>query len=803
MNFLTKLKGLVLSILLSAASAANAQNVTIPDANFRTYLLTNTAINTNGDAAISLQEAAAFSGSIDVNSKTIFSMTGIQAFVNLRSLSCDGNSLFTLDISKNTKLTTLKCSNTKLTTLDVRTNVTLTELYCGQNSIAALDVSKNIALTKLDVYHNQLTTLDVRTNTALTELICNYNSIAALDVSKNTKLTTLKCNANHLTALDVKTNTALTGLFCQENSIAALDVSKNLALTELNVSQNLLTTLDVRNNTALQILSCPFNQLSTLYLNNPAMIYLECYTNQLTTLDVSRCTALQEINCDNNQLATLDVTKNIALNNLGIPFNKITSIDVSKNTSLTTLRCGSNFLTALDVSKNSGLQFLYCEFNLIPFLNVRNNPALLYLSCYNNKLTILDVTQNINLSALDCFNNSRLTTICVRSLAVVTSGFNKDVSATWSQTCIPPAIQTGTLPNPYCRSNIPFTAIQIPWVSITFTAQLSDASGNFGNPTTIGTRTATVTSANYSNNVPVSNFPAISGSGYKIRVIAADHAVMGTSTSVNPAVFTASSSAAASSIVPCSTTTLNAGLSGIPNATFTWTYPAQNVNGDGGMHTETLTGTNLAHLPLVSTTYTVSVAAPGCGAYPPLTILQKVNPLILNPNPATVNCGQSIILSASNISTAKSALWYSVPAGNPGLQAPLNQYQVVFKPVGTVHGSATIAIGITTTCNKTVYGRTIVSIAGTGCTSRMGDDHDTETNAGITSFLSESVIEVLNKNRENLTIYLASMDGRVVKTFYSQEAETDIDVSGLNSGIYLLDIEGSTESVRKKYVINQ
>ena len=35
--------------------------------------------------------------------------------------------------------------------------------------------------------------------------------------------------------------------------------------------------------------------------------------NQLTTLDVSKNTALTDLDCDNNQLTTLDVSKNTAL----------------------------------------------------------------------------------------------------------------------------------------------------------------------------------------------------------------------------------------------------------------------------------------------------------------------------------------------------------------------------------------------------------------------------------------------------------------------------------------------------------
>ena len=55
---------------------------------------------------------------------------------------------------------------------------------------------------------------------------------------------------------------------------------------------------------------------------------------------------------------------------------QLTSFDVSKNTALTDLDCEYNQLTSLDVSKNTALTYLYCgeevkviKDNLLCFLN--------------------------------------------------------------------------------------------------------------------------------------------------------------------------------------------------------------------------------------------------------------------------------------------------------------------------------------------------------------------------------------------------------------------------------------------------
>jgi len=170
---------------------ASAQNVNIPDANFKTYLVSNTTINTNSDAEIQVSEASTFTGSILCYWASISDLTGIEAFTNL---------------------TELRCNNNLLTTFDLTLNTALTVLDCGNNEITALDVTLNSALTDLNCRNNQLTSLDVTQNTALTNLNCFVNQILALDLTQNTALINLECGHNRLTTLDLTLNTGLTGL---------------------------------------------------------------------------------------------------------------------------------------------------------------------------------------------------------------------------------------------------------------------------------------------------------------------------------------------------------------------------------------------------------------------------------------------------------------------------------------------------------------------------------------------------------------------------------------------------------------
>ena len=109
-------------------------------------------------------------------------------------------------------------------------------------------------------------------------------------------------------------------------NFTSLDVSKNTALTELNCGSNQLTVLDVSKNTALTRLDCCRNQLTTLDIsNNTALTYLECHTNQLTVLDVRNNSALTDLICFNNRLTDLDMSNNMELKHLSCHFNHLTT----------------------------------------------------------------------------------------------------------------------------------------------------------------------------------------------------------------------------------------------------------------------------------------------------------------------------------------------------------------------------------------------------------------------------------------------------------------------------------------------
>ena len=179
----------------------NACIVSIPDANFKNYLINNTAINTNGDTEIQCSEASAFTGTIDCSSSSISDMTGIEAFTLLASLLCHNNSIGTLNVSTLTALTNLECFQNSLTAIDLSNNTALTILSIRENQLTSLDVSNNVNLTYIGCHYNQLTSLDVTNNTQLTELYCNDNNLSTLNVNNTNNANFIGFNATNNSSL--------------------------------------------------------------------------------------------------------------------------------------------------------------------------------------------------------------------------------------------------------------------------------------------------------------------------------------------------------------------------------------------------------------------------------------------------------------------------------------------------------------------------------------------------------------------------------------------------------------------------
>lgn len=240
-----------------------AQYTFIPDNNFEQKLI-DLEIDTDGLNGKVLTSNINTLTSLYVNKSSIQDLTGIEDFVNLETLICNGNSIANLDLSKNTKLSYLNADANKLTSLNVAKNTLLTNLSCSGNKLTSLNIDNNTALKDLRCGGNLLTSLNVSKNTQLIYLICNNNEIGSLDVSQNILLDWLMFHYNKVKTIDISHNPKLTYFDCLFNELTSIDISKNPKIFEVACQNNQLTYLNLKNGNNLK-----FDLVYSDFRNNP------------------------------------------------------------------------------------------------------------------------------------------------------------------------------------------------------------------------------------------------------------------------------------------------------------------------------------------------------------------------------------------------------------------------------------------------------------------------------------------------------------------------------------------------------
>jgi Leucine-rich repeat (LRR) protein len=479
------MKKLILSTLtvLALSAGINAQNVNIPDANFKAYLVGNAAINTSGDTEIQVSEASAFTGTINCSSLSITDLTGIDAFTSLNQLWCFSNSLSSIDVSQNITLKKLFCSYNTLSNLNTSQNTQLIEIECDNNLLSTLDLSQNTTLSYLFCQDNVLNSLNVANGNNTTIVSGDFNAsnnpnltcIQVDDVAYSTAnwtnidpqtsfSTNCACtvnipdanfkaflvgnaaiNTNGNTEIECSEASATTYMSCNGLSIA--DLTGLEAFTSLGLfycENNLLTSIDISANTSLTTLYCKGNQLTSLDIsNNTLLTNLRCHENSITSLDVTTAPDLQYLFCYDNQISSLDLSQNPLLEELVVANNNLTSLDITSNTLLEELQIDQNQIASIDLSQNTALLRIFCRNTALTNLDCSNSPSLNWIVVNDNDLESLDVSNgnNTNVGFFWAHNNPNLTCIQVDDVAFSTSNwtsssFNFDAASSFSLNCV-------------------------------------------------------------------------------------------------------------------------------------------------------------------------------------------------------------------------------------------------------------------------------------------------------------------------------------------------------------------------------
>lgn len=185
----------------------NPPIVTIPDADFKSYLVGNASINTNGDNEIQVTEANSYTGYIDPYS--VSDWTGIEAFTSAVGLFADYNPATSINLFNNSSLEYFyyeeafylnnlvlpdpNNNNLKLVSITDATNLVAfdpsnypnLEFYgCAECITTNVDFSNNLALTGVNLSDTDIQYLDLSLQTGLTSIyVANCSSLEAMDIS--------------------------------------------------------------------------------------------------------------------------------------------------------------------------------------------------------------------------------------------------------------------------------------------------------------------------------------------------------------------------------------------------------------------------------------------------------------------------------------------------------------------------------------------------------------------------------------------------------------------------------------------
>lgn len=275
----------ILFALLICLTNLKAQYVTIPDANFATWLQTNIPSAMNGNQMDTTSLAVTTRISLIINNLAITDLTGIQYFDSLKILDC-GNKLTgqTLNNIINipklpTKLKTLKCERLKLITLPILPPL-FDSLLCSFNEISILPSLPN-SLSVLNCSYNKLHNLPILPNNLLS-LNCDKDTIYTLPVLPNC-LRDLSCNYCSLTSLPSILPDSLRSLNCFDNPLNFLP-NLPTKLNSLNCGNTNISSISSLPTTLKYIFVSENHNLTSLPTFPTILEHIECQNCQITTL---------------------------------------------------------------------------------------------------------------------------------------------------------------------------------------------------------------------------------------------------------------------------------------------------------------------------------------------------------------------------------------------------------------------------------------------------------------------------------------------------------------------------------------
>ena len=302
----------VLTVNYTIKKSVEINATNFPDTNFRNYLLRQSY---GKDGIITDSEIDNITTFNDIIYEDEINLKGIEFFTALQELFLAWQSIGSLDISNNTKLTSLTCIHCGLSTLDVSQNTALVTLDCSANGgLTSLKISPNSSLKNLycrgtgikgSEMDELINSLPIRSS--------NDGSFYAVydtesDMARVTKKQVAAAKARGWTVYCEDGNNNWIEYEGSDLVEIAIDATN---FPDENFRKKLLEHPLVENGilSGIEIKQISFLNLSNSYIESlkgieyfTSLKKLICSGNQLTSLDVSQNTELKHLRCNNNYI---------------------------------------------------------------------------------------------------------------------------------------------------------------------------------------------------------------------------------------------------------------------------------------------------------------------------------------------------------------------------------------------------------------------------------------------------------------------------------------------------------------------
>ena len=291
----------------------NATN--FPDENFRNFLLGK---DYGADGVLTEMEINNIK-IIECVGEGIGSLKGIEYFTSLEELYCTWNSVYTLDLSKNTKLRRLECVRCRLTTLDLSQNKLLKFLDCSLNSIKGAGMD------------NLINSLPAAVNGVFrvsrgSDNICTPTQVAAAKAKGWTPY--YYDGVNNGKEIWLEYGGVEQNIIIDATNFPDTDF-RNYLLNQDYGKDGKLTGEEITNISSLYLAEDGINNIKGIE-HFTSLKYLSCIWIRLESLDLSQNTELREFECVHCRLYSLDLSNNTALTKLDCTLNYIKGSEMDK-----------------------------------------------------------------------------------------------------------------------------------------------------------------------------------------------------------------------------------------------------------------------------------------------------------------------------------------------------------------------------------------------------------------------------------------------------------------------------------------